>query len=79
MFDENDPNLSITNNTELQEKLSDYLDIVEMNLVDEIAKSSDSFFSTFGDIENIQKKSTECVTNYHTLMNKIDQLEKSIT
>lgn len=39
MFDENDPNLSITNNTELQEKLSDYLDIVEMNLVDEIAKS----------------------------------------
>ena len=38
MFDENDPNLSITNNTELQEKLSDYLDIVEMNLVDEIAK-----------------------------------------
>lgn len=77
MFDENDPNLSITNNTELQEKLSDYLDIVEMNLVDEIAKSSDSFFSTFGDIENIQKKSTECVTNYHTLMNKIDQLEKN--
>ena len=48
-----------------------------MNLVDEIAKSSDSFFSTFGDIENIQKKSTECVTNYHTLMNKIDQLEKN--
>ena len=77
MFDENDPNLSITNNTELQEKLSDYLDIVEMNLVDEIAKSSDSFFSTIGDIENIQKKSTDCVTNYHTLMNKVDQLERN--
>ncbi|RCK66622.1 Vacuolar protein sorting-associated protein 54 [Candida viswanathii] len=76
-LDENDTGLNIINNTDLQEKLSNYLDIVEVNLVDEIAKSSDSFFNTIGDIESIQKKSSECVDSYKVLMDKIDRLEIS--
>ena len=67
MFDENDPNLSITNNTELQEKLSDYLDIVEMNLVDEIAKSSDSF-SAHLEILKIFKRNQPNVLPITTLL-----------
>ena len=74
-LDENDDSLNVINNTDLQEKLSNYLDIVEVNLVDEIAKSSDSFFNTIGDLENIQKKSSQCVDNYQLLMDKINQLE----
>ncbi|RCK54885.1 Vacuolar protein sorting-associated protein 54 [Candida viswanathii] len=76
-LDENDTGLNIINNTDLQEKLSNYLDTVEVNLVDEIAKSSDSFFNTIGDIESIQKKSSECVDSYQVLMDKIDRLETS--
>ena len=59
-LDENDDSLNVINNTDLQEKLSNYLDIVEVNLVDEIAKSSDSFFNTIGDLENIQKVLPVC-------------------
>lgn len=41
----------IINDTGLQEKFSNYLDIVEINLISEIEKSSDSFFDAIGDIE----------------------------
>ncbi|KAL6452515.1 VPS54 Vacuolar protein sorting-associated protein 54 [Candida maltosa Xu316] len=75
LLDENDPSSNLINNTDLQDKLSNYLDIVEMNLVEEIAKSSDSFFNTIGDIESIQKKSSACVESYETLMHKLEQLE----
>ncbi|KAI5960647.1 uncharacterized protein KGF55_004540 [Candida pseudojiufengensis] len=67
----------IINDTDLQEKFSNYLDIVEMNLIGEIEKSSDSFFDTIGDIENIQKKSENCVHNYQNIVQKLDQIEQN--
>lgn len=67
----------IINDTGLQEKFSNYLDIVEINLISEIEKSSDSFFDAIGDIEKIQTKSEHCVQDFNKLMLKLDSLEKN--
>ncbi|KAI5952000.1 hypothetical protein KGF54_005075 [Candida jiufengensis] len=67
----------IINDTDLQEKFSHYLDLVEMNLIAEIEKSSDSFFDTIGDIENIQKKSDNCVNDYQNIIKKLNHLEQN--
>ncbi|CAD1809277.1 Vps54-like family protein [Candida parapsilosis] len=67
----------IVNDTGLQEKFSNYLDSVEISLISEIEKSSDSFFDAIGDIEKIQSKSDQCVQDYNTLMKKLDSLEKN--
>ncbi|CCG21697.1 Vps54 protein [Candida orthopsilosis Co 90-125] len=67
----------IINDTGLQEKFSNYLDIVEINLISEIEKSSDSFFDAIGDIEKIQTKSEHCVQDFNKLMSKLDLLEKN--
>ncbi|KAG5416952.1 hypothetical protein I9W82_004583 [Candida metapsilosis] len=67
----------IINDTTLQEKFSNYLDIVEVNLISEIEKSSDSFFDAIGDIEKIQAKSEHCVQDFNKLTSKLDSLEKN--
>jgi Vps54-like protein. len=70
-----DPNSHLVNNTELQEKLSHYLDLVEINLIKEIEKSSESFFSTIGDIENIQLQTKKSVQTFEGIKKKLDILE----
>ncbi|KAI5957440.1 hypothetical protein KGF57_003134 [Candida theae] len=67
----------IINDTSLQEKFSNYLDIVEINLISEIEKSSDSFFDAIGDIEKIQSKSENCVQDFNKLTSKLESLEKN--
>ncbi|KAG7663768.1 uncharacterized protein J8A68_002715 [[Candida] subhashii] len=73
--EDDDPALSLVNNTELQDKLSNYLDIVEQNLIQEIGKSSDSFFNAIGDIERIQSRSNNCVESFNGIMHKLQELE----
>ncbi|RLV93616.1 Vacuolar protein sorting-associated protein 54 [Spathaspora sp. JA1] len=61
----------------LQDKLSNYLDIVEMNLIQEIGKSSDSFFNTIGDIEKIQIKSKNCVDVFDSINSELKLLQST--
>lgn len=78
VFSENkisDKPTSITNGT-LQEELSHYLDIVEVNLIKEISKSSDSFFNTLGDIKVIQSQSENCAVQFHGILDKLKLLEE---
>lgn len=65
----------IVHNTEVQEKISKYLDAVEIQLIHEISKTSDSFFSTLGDIQTIKTQSADCLTQFHAIMAKMDELE----
>lgn len=65
----------IANNTELQDKLLHYLDVVEVKLIKEISKLSDSFFSTLGDIEEVSQQSKACIDSFHGIMHKLEQLE----
>ena len=66
----------IVNDTALQDKLSHYLDLVEVNLVREIEKSSETFFDAIGDIESIRKKSEACVEDYNKLVTSLSLLEQ---
>ncbi|KAH3666583.1 hypothetical protein OGAPHI_003439 [Ogataea philodendri] len=62
-FNEDGSERRLVNNHELQEKLSSYLDIIEIQLIREISKSSGSFFSALGDLNNITVKSNH-LTKY---------------
>ncbi|KAK6465120.1 Vps54-like protein-domain-containing protein, partial [Scheffersomyces coipomensis] len=64
----------LVNNNALQEKFSHYLDIVEVNLIKEISKTSDSFFSTIGDIQIMKEESDECVEQFKLIKSKLDKL-----
>ncbi|ODQ78743.1 hypothetical protein BABINDRAFT_162433 [Babjeviella inositovora NRRL Y-12698] len=53
--------VALTNNNQLQEKLSQYLDTVEIYLIHEISKTSGSFFDAFGDLKVIREDSARSV------------------
>lgn len=67
---------TLAKNNDLQEELSRYLDIVEVNLIKEISKSSDSFFNTIGDIKEIQSQSENCAVKFHDILDKLKLLEE---
>lgn len=66
----------IVHNTEVQEKLSQYLDRVEVELIQEISKTSDSFFSTLGEIQGIKAQSAECIDQFHNIQTKLGSIEE---
>lgn len=74
--DENstNPDEHLVNNTHLQEKISQYLDIVEVELISEISKSSDSFFGTFESIEGMRIKSETCKSKFDSIMTKMNTI-----
>lgn len=62
---------SLAHNTDLQDKFSRYLDIIEQNLVVEIGKLLELFFSALGDISNIQLEAANCVEAFDTINFKL--------
>lgn len=75
-LDSADGNL-ISNNSEVQDKLSSYLDQVEVQLIHEIAKTSENFFNTLGDIEDIKSESRSCVSRFDDIKHKLLSLESN--
>lgn len=73
---ESNQSTHLIHNTEVQEKISGYLDLVEIELIQEISKTSDSFFSTLDDIKTIKDQSNDCLDQFHGVMKQIDQLDK---
>lgn len=68
---------TLGNNTSLNEKFSNYLDLVEISLIKEISKSSDSFFTTIGDISNIKEESDQVLKKYNQTLEKLNDLKKN--
>lgn len=61
----------------LQEKLSFYIDTVEVNLIEEISKSSDSFFTAIGELKQIHsdtESAVDVVRGLRTQMQQLDQI-----
>ena len=52
---------------ELKDKLSDHLDVVETSLVSELSKASPQFFYALSEVDNIQQKVTDTVTDLEKL------------
>ncbi|QPG75452.1 hypothetical protein FOA43_002807 [Brettanomyces nanus] len=75
-FNEDGQQKPLINNEEVQDKLSSYLDIVEIHLIHEISKSSGSFFSALGDLKNITKQSDSLTNQLHNVDSKLESLDK---
>ncbi|CAO3641686.1 unnamed protein product [Cunninghamella blakesleeana] len=71
------PNPPISTNNILQEKLSYYLDTVEVHLLQEIENRSSSFFEALSNLQALHQQTLDCVTQIHHIRNKMKSLEKT--
>ncbi|VEU20634.1 DEKNAAC101410 [Brettanomyces naardenensis] len=67
----------LVDNEEVQDKLSSYLDIVEIHLIHEISKSSGSFFSALGDLKDITQQSDALTVQLHDVDTKLEKLSEN--
>ncbi|KAM7505724.1 hypothetical protein LguiB_004628 [Lonicera macranthoides] len=69
------PFATVTENLVLQEKLSQYLDVVELHLVKEISLRSNSFFEAQGQLEDLNVKIVEGCSRIRELKETIRLLD----
>ncbi|ORX42131.1 Vps54-domain-containing protein [Piromyces finnis] len=63
-------------NNILQEQLSNYLDIVEINLMSEISKKRESFFSALSSLKTLYKEIDDCVDEIKNLKIQLNDVSK---
>ncbi|KAF9424983.1 hypothetical protein BGZ94_007949 [Podila epigama] len=66
---------SIANNSILQEKLSHYLDTVEIHLMTEISRRSTSFFEALSNLQALHSQTLECVSQIHVLRAQLSRID----
>ncbi|KAG0221593.1 hypothetical protein BGW41_006640 [Actinomortierella wolfii] len=66
---------SIVNNSILQEKLSHYLDTVEIHLMTEISRRSTSFFEALSNLQALHSQTLECVSQIHVLRAQLARID----
>lgn len=71
-----DTSVHIANDTNVQERLSQYLDAVEVQLIQEISRKSDSFFNTLGEIEAVETKSKLSSDKLTEIKQKLGDIEE---
>ncbi|KAK9464153.1 uncharacterized protein V1516DRAFT_683653 [Lipomyces oligophaga] len=67
---------SLANNAILQEKLSWYLDTVEVHLINEISKASPSFFAALGDLRNLHTETTNAINKISGLRQDLARVDR---
>jgi vacuolar protein sorting-associated protein 54 len=68
---------SFTTQKILQEKLSDYLDVVEIHLMKEISTKSSGFFSALENLQILHSETKSCITRISDLQEKLDLLSNN--
>ncbi|ORX50830.1 Vps54-domain-containing protein [Hesseltinella vesiculosa] len=68
------PNPPLSTNHILQEKLSYYLDTVEIHLLQEIENRSPSFFEALSNLQALHQQTRQCVDQIHALRAKMQRL-----
>lgn len=71
------PNPPVSTNSILQEKLSYYLDTVEVHLIREIENRSTSFFEALSNLQALHQQTLDCVSQIHTIRQKMKQIQKT--
>ncbi|XP_067943654.1 vacuolar protein sorting-associated protein 54-like isoform X2 [Watersipora subatra] len=61
-----------------QEKLSHYLDIVEVQIARQVALKSDAFFHVMSSHEELQSRLAACTSTIHTLRSKMRELSSRL-
>ncbi len=68
----------ISVNQILQEKLSHYLDIVELHLSNEIQSRSASFFAALSNLQDLQTEGADCLVRIENLRNQLREVDNQI-
>ncbi|ORE06130.1 Vps54-domain-containing protein [Rhizopus microsporus var. microsporus] len=61
--------------TILQEKLSYYLDTVEIHLLREIENRSSSFFEALSNLQALHQQTVDCISQIHTIRQKMKRIQ----
>jgi len=61
----------------LQEKLSDYLDVVEIHLMKEIANKSSGFFSALENLQILHSETKSCIARISDLQERLEDLSNN--
>ncbi|RDL32538.1 Vps54-like protein [Venustampulla echinocandica] len=70
------PRKALAANAILQEKLSWYIDTVEVHLIPSISTASDSFFAALESLRELQSEAAECVKRTKTLRADLGSLDR---
>lgn len=68
---------SFTTQKILQEKLSNYLDVVESHLMKEISNKSDGFFSALENLQILHSETSKCIERISKLQFKLESLSNN--
>lgn len=69
------PNPPISTNSILQEKLSYYLDTVEVHLIREIENRSSSFFEALSNLQALHQETLDCVSQIHAIRKMMKEIQ----
>jgi vacuolar protein sorting-associated protein 54 len=72
------PRKALATNAILQEKLSWYLDTVEIHLISSISTASKSFFAALGSLKELHSEAAESVTKIKKLREDLAKLDKDM-
>ncbi|KOS18957.1 Vacuolar protein sorting-associated protein 54 [Escovopsis weberi] len=72
------PRKTLATNAILQEKLSWYLDIIEIHLVNSISTASTTFFTALGSLKELHSETAESVRKIKTLRKELEVLDEEI-
>ena len=72
------PRKALATNAILQEKLSWYLDTVEMHLISSISTASTTFFTALGSLKELHTEAAESVDRIKTLRGELQALDEEI-
>jgi len=72
------PRKALATNAILQEKLSWYMDTVEVHLINAISSASTSFFAALGSLRQLQNEASESVARIEALRSDLAALDQSM-
>ncbi|KAG7102233.1 Vacuolar protein sorting-associated protein 54 like [Verticillium longisporum] len=72
------PRKALATNAILQEKLSWYMDTIEMHLISSISTASTTFFTALGSLRELHSEAAESVDRIKTLRQELEALDKEI-
>ncbi|KAI5867251.1 putative GARP complex component [Durotheca rogersii] len=72
------PRKALATNAILQEKLSWYMDTIEMHLISSISTASTTFFTTLGSLRELHSEAADSVERIRTLRRELQTLDREI-
>lgn len=72
------PRKSLATNAILQEKLSWYMDTVEVHLINSISNASSSFFAALGSLRDLEHEAADSVTRIQKLRSDLAKLDQEM-